>query len=138
MFICIPAAIDKNSDKHESLLRNASNMKIESSISLQALVFCLVGAGFTSIYITQPVLPILQMEFGVDETIASLSISAVIFGIALSNLPLGIVADRYPIRPIIMVGSSVVIVCGLLCAVTDSIVLLIIAPVFSGVCLYLP
>lgn len=132
MFICIHAAIDKNSDKHESLLRNASNMKIESSISLQALVFCLVGAGFTSIYITQPVLPILQMEFGVDETIASLSISAVIFGIALSNLPLGIVADRYPIRPIIMVGSSVVIVCGLLCAVTDSIVLLIIARFFQG------
>jgi len=80
-------------------------MKIESSISLQALVFCLVGAGFTTIYITQPVLPVLQMEFGVDETIASFSISAVIFGIALSNLPLGIIADHYPIKPIVMVGS---------------------------------
>ena len=72
------------------------------------------------------------MEFGVDETRASLSISAVIFGIALSNLPLGILADRYPIRPIITIGSSVVIVCGLLCAVTDSIVLLIIARFFQG------
>ncbi|MBU0769283.1 MAG: MFS transporter, partial [Proteobacteria bacterium] len=96
------------------------------------LVFCLVGTAFTSIYITQPVLPVLQMEFGVDETTASFSISAVILGIALSNLPLGIVADRYPIRPIIIGGSSVVIICALLCAVTDSIVLLIIARFFQG------
>jgi YNFM family putative membrane transporter len=72
------------------------------------------------------------MEFGVNETIASFSISAVIFGIALSNVPLGILADRYPIKPIIMVGSSVVMVGGLLCAVTDSVVLLIIARFFQG------
>ena len=101
-------------------------------ISLQTLVFCLVGAGFTCIYITQPVLPVLQMEFGVDETIASFSISAVIFGIALSNVPLGILADRYPIKPIIMVGSSVVMICCLLCAVTDSVVLLVVARFFQG------
>ena len=107
-------------------------MKNESFFRLQAVVFCLVGAGFTSIYITQPVLPVLQMEFGVDETIASFSISAVIFGIALSNVPLGIVADRYPIRPIILVGSSVVMIGGLLCAATDSIVLLIVARFFQG------
>ena len=107
-------------------------MKNESFFRLQALVFCLVGAGFTSIYITQPVLPVLQMEFGVDETIASFSISAVIFGIALSNVPLGIVADRYPIRPIILVGSSVVMIGGLLCAATDSIVLLIVARFLQG------
>lgn len=71
----------QNSEANEILLRNAYSMKIESSINLQALVFCLVGAGFTTIYITQPVLPVLQMEFGIDETIASFSISAVIFGI---------------------------------------------------------
>ena len=71
----------RNSEANEILLRNAYSMKIESSINLQALVFCLVGAGFTTIYITQPLLPVLQMEFGIDETIASFSISAVIFGI---------------------------------------------------------
>jgi YNFM family putative membrane transporter len=107
-------------------------MKIGSSISLQALVFCLVGAAFTNIYITQPVLPIFQMEFGVDETIASLSISAVIFGIVLSTLPLGIIADRYPIRPIILIGSSVVILCGLFCAITTNILLLIVARFIQG------
>jgi YNFM family putative membrane transporter len=51
---------------------------------LQTLVFALVAAAFTTVYITQPVLPILQREFGVSASIASLSVSAVILGIALA------------------------------------------------------
>ena len=107
-------------------------MKIGSSIGLQVVVFCLVGASFTTIYVTQPVLPILQMEFGVDEAIASLTISAVIFGIALSNLPLGILADRYSITPLILTGSSVVIICCLFSAVTTNVQLLIAARFIQG------
>ena len=36
----------------------------ESGVRLQAIVFCLVAASFTAVYITQPVLPVLQVEFG--------------------------------------------------------------------------
>lgn len=32
---------------------------------LQALVFTLVAAAITNMYITQPVLPVIQQEFGV-------------------------------------------------------------------------
>jgi MFS transporter, YNFM family, putative membrane transport protein len=88
---------------------------------LQILVFSLVTAAFTTIYITQPVLPILQTEFGVGETTASLTISAVIFGIALSNLPFGRAADRFPVKPMIALGGSVITLCSLLCALTDSL-----------------
>jgi YNFM family putative membrane transporter len=77
-----------------------------STFGLQALVFALVSAAFTTIYLLQPVLPILQQEFGVDEKQASLAISAVILGIALSNLPFGRLADRLPIRPIIAAGGA--------------------------------
>ena len=80
-------------------------MRTTRFLSLQATVFALVTAGFTNIYITQPVLPVLSAEFGVDETRASLSVSAVILGIALSILPFGRLADRYAIRPIILVGG---------------------------------
>jgi hypothetical protein len=34
---------------------------------LQALVFALVSAAFTAIYPTQPVLPVIRQEVGVDE-----------------------------------------------------------------------
>lgn len=82
---------------------------------LQGLVFGLVAAAFTTIYMTQPVLPIIQTEFTVDAAAASLTVSAVIFGIALSNLPFGVVADVFPIRPTILVGGIVVSVCGVFC-----------------------
>lgn len=100
-------------------------MEIRSSVGLQLCVFSLVTAAFTTIYVTQPVLPILQAEFGVAETQVSLTISAVIFGIALSNLPLGMAADRFPIKPIIGIGGCVITACGLACALTDSISFLI-------------
>jgi MFS transporter, YNFM family, putative membrane transport protein len=112
--------------------RNQPANQTEFSAGLQFLVFALVAAAFTTIYITQPVLPILQTEFGVDAAHASLTISAVIFGIALSNLPLGSAADRFAIRPIIFAGGCVVTVCGLLCALITSLPLLIAVRFIEG------
>jgi len=112
-----------------------SNQKSPENVSfttLQFIVFSLVTAAFTTIYITQPVLPVLQAEFGVGEARASLTISAVIFGIALSNLPLGSAADRFPIRPMIAVGGFLVVACSLICALTGSIAVLIAVRFVQG------
>jgi MFS transporter, YNFM family, putative membrane transport protein len=91
-----------------------------SSFRLQLIVFALVAASFTNVYITQPVLPILQSEFALDLVLASFSVSAVIFGIALSNLPFGVLADRVAIQPIILSGGLMVAVGGLLCSLTEN------------------
>lgn len=107
-----------------------------SFTTLQFIVFSLVTAAFTTIYITQPVLPVLQAEFGVGEARASLTISAVIFGIALSNLPLGSAADRFPIKPMIGVGGFLVVALSLICALTGSIAVLIGVRFVQG--LFLP
>ncbi len=107
-----------------------------SGLRLQAIVFFLVAASFTAVYITQPVLPVLQVEFGVSETTASLTVSAVILGIALANLPFGVLADRYPIRPILLGGATVVSAASLLCAATKGIWLLIAARFVQG--LFIP
>ena len=103
---------------------------------LQGLVFALVAAAFTNIYLTQPVLPVLAREFGVDEAGASLSISAAILGIALATLPFGKLVDRYPMRPIILSGGLVVGGAGLLCALTTQFGLLVTARLAQG--LFLP
>ncbi len=117
---------------------NIDNNNIEAgfSVGLQFLVFALVAAAFSTIYITQPVLPIIQTEFGVSETKASLTISAVILGIALSNLPLGSAADRFPIKPIILIGGCVITLCGLVCALTSDITVLIATRFLQG--LFIP
>ncbi len=103
---------------------------------LQALVFSLVAAAFTTVYITQPVLPILQLEFGVSPSMASLSVSAVILGIALANLPFGMLADRLAVRGLILAGGTVVAACGLFCATTEKLSFLVAARFLQG--LFIP
>jgi len=82
---------------------------------LESAVFALVAAAFTTIYITQPVLPVIQETYGVDAAQASRTVSAVILGITLSNLPFGLLADRLPIRSLLAVGMGMVVACNLTC-----------------------
>lgn len=107
-----------------------------SHFRLQLIVFALVSASFTNIYITQPVLPVLQDEFATDMVLVSFSVSAVVLGIAISNLPFGFLADRLPIHPIILTGGILVALGGLVCAVTKDLWVLITARFFQG--LFIP
>lgn len=105
----------------------------EGARSLQARVFLLVAATFSTIYLTQPVLPVLREEFGIDAAKASLTVSAVVFGIALATLPFGRLADRFPARPIILAGGTLASLCGFLCAATSRFPLLVAARFLQGV-----
>lgn len=111
-------------------------MRTPPFLLLQSAVFGLVAAGFTTIYLTQPVLPVLQGEFGVNEATASLTVSALILGIALSNLPFGVAADTLPIRPILLTGGLVIAAMGGLCFWTTQFRLLVAARFVQG--LFLP
>jgi len=102
------------------------------SWGLQAVVFSLVVAAISNIYLTQPVLPVLQAEFGVSPSQASYTISAVILGIALANLPFGWLADRVPVRSLILSGGVVVCAAGLCCAAAHSLPLLVVARFLQG------
>ena len=107
-------------------------MNRQSFFTFQALVFGLVAAALTTVYITQPVLPVLQQEFGVSPSQASYTVSAVILGIALANLPFGMLADRFPVPRLILVGGAVVAACGIFCAATSSLALLVGARFVQG------
>jgi YNFM family putative membrane transporter len=103
---------------------------------LQWLVFALVSAVFTTVYIPQPVLPVLRQQFGVGEGAASLTVSAVVLGIALGNLPFGALADRLPIRPILLTGGLVITAAGLASALAPTLPLLVVARFLQG--LFIP
>jgi len=111
-------------------------MSEHSHLRLQLVVFTLVAASFTNIYLTQPVLPVLQAEFSATTVQVSFTVAAVILGIALANLPFGVLADRLPIQPIILTGGIAVAVAGLICAVTDNLWILIGARFLQG--LFIP
>ncbi|MGE5189057.1 MAG: MFS transporter [Gemmatimonadota bacterium] len=107
-------------------------MKSANDIGLQFLIFSLVAAAFTMIYLPQPVLPVIRAEFGVTESRVSLLVSAVIFGMALSNLPFGVLADRYPVRPLFIAGGTVIALAGLFCAATRTLWLMVAARFLQG------
>src|SRR4030042_3502547 len=113
-----------------------SAMKVGRHVGLQALIFFLVSSAFATIYITQPVLPVIRSEFGVSASTASLTVSAVIFGIALATPPFGRLVDTFPARPILFTGGTVVIGCSLFCAATRSLPLLVLAAFLQG--LFIP
>jgi YNFM family putative membrane transporter len=91
-----------------------------------------VAAALTTVYITQPVLPVIEHEFRVTPSQASYTVSAVILGIALANLPFGLLADRFPVQRLILVGGVVVMACGLFCAGTSSLTILVAARFIQG------
>ncbi|MBM4283759.1 MAG: MFS transporter [Deltaproteobacteria bacterium] len=108
-------------------------MPQDNFLRLQILVFTLVAAAFTTVYLTQPVLPVIQGEFHVSASVASLTVSAVILGMALANLPFGALADRVPAPRLIGLGGTLVAGAGLLCALTASFPLLVAGRFLQGV-----
>ena len=106
------------------------------SAGLQASVFALVSAAFTTIYITQPVLPVIQEAYQISAAQASTTISAVILGMTLANLPFGALADRWSIRPIIIIGGMVVVGGNTICAITGSFTGLVAGRFIQG--LFIP
>ena len=108
----------------------------DSFIALQIAVFALVAAAFTNIYITQPLLPVLQVEFQTSISTISASVSAVILGITLANLPFGALADRVAIRPIIAGGSLIVALAGSLCFLSHDLKIFLAARFLQG--LFIP
>lgn len=103
---------------------------------MQALVFGLVASAIAAIYFTQPVLPQLSREFGASPPVASLTVSLVILGITLACLPFGVLADRWPVKPIIALGGGATAGCLALAALSPNLGVLLAARWGQG--LFLP
>ena len=102
---------------------------------LEWVVFALVAASFTTIYITQPVLSVLEKDFSADTVSVARTVSAVLLGIVVANLPFGYLSDRYTIRPIIFSGGAAIAGCSLWCAFAADLQTLTIARFVQGCCI---
>ncbi|MGE0483126.1 MAG: MFS transporter [Gammaproteobacteria bacterium] len=104
--------------------------------ALEMTALALVGAAFTNIYVTQPILPALQAEFATDTVHVAQTVSMVLAGIAVANLPFGYFADRLALHRILAVGAAAIAAAGLACALTSHLGLLLAARFAQG--LFIP
>lgn len=70
--------------------------------------------------------------FNVEGSIAQLTISINLVGIAISGLIYGPLSDYYGRRPIMLIGMTIFAIGSIMCCIVDSIMLLILARFIQG------
>lgn len=102
-------------------------------IGLVILLGALSAFGPFSLDTYLPALPRLREDFGATASLAALTVSACLLGLALGQLLAGPVSDRYGRRRPLMVGLAFFAIASLLCALSPSIWALIALRVLQGV-----
>ena len=103
-----------------------------SRLFLLALV-AVTATGPLAMQIFLPALPFIQQDFGVAPGTAQLVLSLSMLSIALSTLAYGPISDRYGRRPVLLGGLLIFIVGSLVCALADSLWLLIAGRVVQAI-----
>lgn len=99
---------------------------------LPALLLLLTVFGPISMDLYLPALPALTIELSAATSIAQLTVTACLVGLAAGQLIAGPLSDRYGRRGILLIGIVAYIATSLLCAASPSIELLIAARLIQG------
>jgi len=99
---------------------------------LPALLLLLTVFGPISMDLYLPALPALTAELGAATSVAQLTITACLIGLAAGQLVAGPVSDRYGRRGILLAGIAAYIVTSVLCAISPTVELLIAARFVQG------
>ncbi|MGC5168802.1 multidrug effflux MFS transporter [Luteimicrobium sp. DT211] len=99
---------------------------------LPALLLLLTVFGPISMDLYLPALPALTAELGAATSVAQLTVTACLVGLAAGQLVAGPVSDRYGRRPVLLVGVVAYAVTSALCALSPTIELLIAARLVQG------
>ena len=99
---------------------------------LPSLLLLLTVFGPISMDLYLPALPALTRELGAATSIAQLTVTACLIGLALGQLVAGPLSDRFGRRGILLIGVAAYIGTSLLCAAAPSVGLLIAARFVQG------
>ncbi|MFL6837835.1 MAG: MFS transporter, partial [Bradyrhizobium sp.] len=73
------------------------------------LLVVMTGIAPISLYMLVPALPVLATNFGSDISIAQMTVSLYMVGIALSQLIMGPLSDRFGRRPVLLAGLALMV-----------------------------
>ncbi len=99
---------------------------------LPTLLLVLTVFGPISMDLYLPALPALTVEMGAATSVAQLTVTACLVGLAAGQLIAGPISDRYGRRGILLIGIIAYIITSAMCALSPSIEVLILARVVQG------
>ncbi|VIO67508.1 multidrug effflux MFS transporter [Bradyrhizobium ivorense] len=91
----------------------AAKDNIATSRIMLLMLVVMTGVAPISLYMLVPALPVLATDFGRDISIAQMTVSLYMVGIALSQLIMGPLSDKFGRRPVLLAGLGLMVVAGI-------------------------
>src|SRR6516164_6718771 len=105
----------------------AAERGIATSRVMLLLLVAMTGVAPISLYMLVPALPVLATTFGRDISLAQMTVSLYMVGIACSQLVMGPLSDRFGRRPVLLSGLALMVVASAACIFAQDLPQLIIA-----------
>src|ERR1700709_1223798 len=96
------------------------------------LLVAMTGVAPISLYLLVPALPVLATTFGRDISIAQMTVSLYMVGIACSQIIMGPLSDKFGRRPVLLAGLGLMIAASLSCIFAETLPQLIVARFFQA------
>ncbi|HET7887173.1 MAG TPA: multidrug effflux MFS transporter [Bradyrhizobium sp.] len=120
---------------HGVVGRSAALTENETAASTRVMLLLLVamtGVAPISLYMLVPALPVLAKNFASDVSIAQMTVSLYMVGIACSQIVMGPLSDRFGRRPVLLAGLGLMVVASAACIFAHSLPQLIAARFFQA------
>jgi MFS transporter, DHA1 family, multidrug resistance protein len=96
------------------------------------LLVAMTGVAPISLYMLVPALPLLATSFGRDISIAQMTVSLYMVGIACSQIIMGPLSDRFGRRPVLLAGLGLMVAASAACIFAQTLPELIAARFFQA------
>jgi DHA1 family bicyclomycin/chloramphenicol resistance-like MFS transporter len=96
------------------------------------LLVVMTGIAPISLYMLVPALPELARTFGSDASVAQMTVSLYMVGLAFSQLIMGPLSDKFGRRPVLIAGLSLMVLAGIASILSETLPQLIAARFFQA------
>ena len=107
-------------------------MLVPGAFGLLALLVLMTGVAPISLYLLVPALPMLAITFGRDISLAQMTVSLYMVGIACSQIIMGPLSDKFGRRPVLLAGLGLMVAASIGCSFAETLPQLIAAWFFQA------
>ena len=100
---------------------------LATSKMMLLMLVAMTGVAPISLYMLVPALPVLATTFGSDISIAQMTVSLYMVGIACSQIIMGPLSDRFGRRPVLLAGLALMVAASAACIFAETLPQLIAA-----------